>query len=178
MLEGMVQGCLQGESFRLVPLHRRGSIGEFLRDYSRSWIVPDRDDQGWKMLDVDGAQGLTEVVEHPGGRVLSFLDWLVFGGEFGCVDADEVVQAVAAGPVFGEQPGTGEFADERHRDPAGDPGEAGEQRQPGVRSGEGRQKPEQPCGLGAELPVGPGEDGSHPLEAVVVEGVEAAAGIA
>ena len=82
-----------------------------------------RCDRGLK-VQVRGVCGLPVVVEDSQHRGLLFDRRLQRVGKLHRVGTDQVVEGIPVGLVLGEQPGPGEFADERRRVAGWNTGEA------------------------------------------------------
>lgn len=93
--------------------------------------------------------------------------------------AEQVVEGVPAGAVFGDEVQAGEFGQQRPGPAQGQSGEGGGGKQGEVGAGVQGEQPEQAGGLVGDLTGGPGEDGADVHGGVRAgERVEAAVGLA
>nr|WP_232075338.1 hypothetical protein [Phytohabitans suffuscus] len=97
---------------------------------------------------------------------------------FGGVRAQQVVEGVAAGQVFGGEVGVAELGQESPCAAGGHGGEAGGGGRADVRAGMQAEQPEEPGRVGCEGVVGPGEHGADVGGAVTGEGVEPVGAVA
>ncbi|MDQ0936197.1 hypothetical protein QFZ49_006172 [Streptomyces turgidiscabies] len=126
---------------------------------------------------VGRVRGVQIVVEHAVHGHAPDVVTVVPGDQFGGVGAQQVVEGVPAGHMFGEQVSANQLGQQDTGARQRYVGQRGDRRQGGVGAGVQPQQAEEPGGVGTERLVGPGEHRPYLARGLpAVQGVQASVG--